>query len=67
MSKAPKEPWVVQREILLRVNYMALLLCVATAIKLGLEQSFTIYFFAAIAFAILLFINAKALKPQKHV
>jgi hypothetical protein len=67
MSKAPKEPWVVQREILLRINYLAILLCAATAIKLGLEQSFTTFFFVAIAFAILLFINAKALKPKKNV
>ncbi len=44
-----------------------MLLCSATAIKFGLEHSFTIYFFAAIAFAILLFINAKALKPKKNV
>jgi hypothetical protein len=67
MSKPPKERWVVQREILLRLNYMAVLICSATAIKLALEQSYTVIFFAAIAFAILLFINAKALKPQKHV
>ncbi|MGA0011513.1 MAG: hypothetical protein ACO3FD_00325 [Flavobacteriaceae bacterium] len=67
MSKSPKERWVVQREILLRLNYMAVLICSATAIKLALEQSYTVIFFAAIAFAILLFINAKALKPQKHV
>ncbi|MGA0031412.1 MAG: hypothetical protein ACO3FS_05795 [Flavobacteriaceae bacterium] len=67
MSKSPKERWVVQREILLRLNYMAVLICSATAIKLALEQSYTVIFFAAIAFAILLFINAKALKPQKYV
>ena len=67
MSKSPKERWVVQREILLRLNYMAVLICSATAIKLALEQSYNVIFFAAIAFAILLFINAKALKPQKHV
>jgi hypothetical protein len=67
MSKPPKERWVVQREILLRLNYMAVLICSATAIKLALEQSYTVIFFATIAFAILLFINAKALKPQKHV
>jgi len=67
MSKPPKERWVVQREILLRLNYMAVLICSATAIKLALEQSYTVIFFAAIAFAILLFINAKALKPQKYV
>lgn len=46
---------------------MAVLLCSATAIKLALEQSFNVIFFGAIAFAILLFVNAKALKPQKHV
>lgn len=46
---------------------MAVLLCSATAIKLALEQSFGVIFFAALAFAILLFVNAKALKPQKHV
>lgn len=67
MSKPPKERWVVQREILLRLNYMAVLLCSATAIKLALEQSFGVIFFAALAFAILLFVNAKALKTQKHV
>ena len=67
MSKSPKERWVVQREILLRLNYMAVLICSATAIKLALEQSYNVIFFAAIAFAILLFINAKALKPQKYV
>jgi len=67
MSKSPKEHWVVQREILLRLNYMGVLLCSATAIKLALEQSFSVLFFTAIAFAILLFVNAKALKPQSHV
>ena len=67
MSKPPKERWVVQREILLRLNYMAVLFCSATAIKLALEQSFNVIFFGTIAFAILLFVNAKALKPQKHV
>jgi hypothetical protein len=67
MSKSPKERWVVQREILLRLNYMAVLICSATAIKLALEQSYSVIFFVAIAFAILLFVNAKALKPQKHV
>jgi len=67
MSKPPKERWVVQREILLRLNYMAVLICSATAIKLALEQSYNVIFFAAIAFAILLFVNAKVLKPQKHV
>ena len=67
MSKSPKERWVLQREILLRLNYMAVLICSATAIKLALEQSYTVIFFAAIAFTILLFINAKALKPQKYV
>ena len=67
MSKSPKGRWVVQREILLRLNYMAVLICSATAIKLALEQSYNVIFFAATAFAILLFVNAKALKPQKHV
>jgi hypothetical protein len=67
MSKSPKERWVVQREILLRLNYMAVLICSATAIKLALEQSYSVIFFVAIAFAILLFVNAKALKPQTHV
>ncbi|MFM1808554.1 MAG: hypothetical protein RLZZ242_1279 [Bacteroidota bacterium] len=58
---------MIQREVLLRVNYMAVLLCAATAIKFALEASFTPFFYIALAFSVLFFINAKALKPTKHV
>lgn len=64
MPRASKEKWVIQREFLLRVNYAGILLCSATAIKLGLEGTFSAYFYAGIAFSILLFVNAKALKNQ---
>jgi hypothetical protein len=46
------------------VNYAAILLCSATSIKLSLEGDFSTYFYAGIAFSILLFVNAKALKKR---
>jgi hypothetical protein len=64
MPNASKEKWVIQREFLLRVNYAGILLCSATAIKLGLEGTFSAYFYAGIAFSVLLFVNSKALKNQ---
>jgi hypothetical protein len=64
MPKTSREKWVVQREFLLRVNYAAILLCSATSIKLGLEGDFSTYFYAGIAFSVLLFVNAKALKKR---
>ncbi len=64
MPKASREKCVIQREFLLRVNYAGILLCSATSIKLGLEGAFSAYFYAAIAFSVLLYVNAKALKNR---
>ncbi|MDA1148410.1 MAG: hypothetical protein O2937_00190 [Bacteroidetes bacterium] len=57
-----KEIVVIRREIVLRVNYLGILVCSATAINRGVEGAIDFWFIGLILMATLLFVNARILK-----
>lgn len=57
-----KEIAVIRREIVLRVNYLGILICSATAINRGVEGVIDFWFIGLILMATLLFVNARILK-----
>lgn len=57
-----KEIAIIRREIVLRVNYLGILVCSATAINRGVEGAIDFWFIGLILMATLLFVNARILK-----